>query len=49
MEIKELEQVFIRNLGSTITVELANGMLQSILKLVQAAQPPEPVAPKKDK
>jgi hypothetical protein len=32
--IKALEQMFINNLGNTITVELANGMIQTIRQLI---------------
>lgn len=32
--MKELEQMFINNLGNKITVELANGMLQTIRQLI---------------
>lgn len=32
--MKDLEQMFINNLGNKITVELANGMLQTIRQLI---------------
>ncbi len=36
--LKELEQMFINNLGNKITVELANGMIQTIRQLIPIVQ-----------
>lgn len=35
---KELQQIFQNNLGNRITVELANGMLDAVLKLIPVIQ-----------
>lgn len=32
--LEEIQQIFVNNLGNKITVELANGMLQEIIKLI---------------
>lgn len=38
---KELEQMFVDNLGNKISVELANGMLQKIMNVIAEIQQPE--------
>lgn len=35
---KDLQQIFQNNLGNRITVELANGMLDAVLKLIPVIQ-----------
>ena len=32
--MKDLEQIFINNLGNKLTVELANGMIGAIMQLI---------------
>lgn len=35
---KDLQQIFQNNLGNRLTVELANGMLDAVLKLIPVIQ-----------
>lgn len=35
---KDLQQIFQSNLGNRLTVELANGMLDAVLKLIPVIQ-----------